>query len=301
MKRPKPAGLVDLTAAFTLVELLVVIGIVAVLASLLFPALSKAKVKAQGVGCLNNLRQLTMAWTMYAQDERDFVPMNLGDAAQADSESWVRGILSLDKGLNHPRAAPPDSTNRQFLQRSLLFDYAPSFGIWRCPADQSTRTLGGQRHPRVRSVSMNMMLGTGRYANPPQPWVPWIPRAIERLGQMRTPGPARCFVFLDEREDSIDTSFFLVFPGGLRSPPGPAGPANPAAYGLTDYPGSYHHGAGTLSFADGHAESHRWVDARTRPNLVKDTMLPKAFTDGISTRDNRDVQWLQERTFQQDD
>jgi prepilin-type processing-associated H-X9-DG protein len=106
-------------------------------------------------------------------------------------------------------------------------------------------------------------------------------------------------VFLDEREDSIDTSFFLVFPGGLHPPPGPSEPANSDLYGLTDYPGSYHNGAGNLSYADGHADPHKWLDPRTRPPLVKDTMIsPRKFTGGIPSPGNPDVRWLQERTFQ---
>jgi prepilin-type processing-associated H-X9-DG protein len=108
-------------------------------------------------------------------------------------------------------------------------------------------------------------------------------------------------VFLDEREDSIATSFFVVHPGGLQPPPGPTGPVNPAAYGLTSYPGSYHNGAGNLSFADGHAESHKWLDARTRPPLVKDTMLPRSFDNAVPSPGNPEVQWLQERTFPRQD
>ena len=288
-------------SAFTLIELLVVIAIITILASLLLPALNNAKARAQGVGCLNNLKQMTLAWTMYAHDQEDAVVLNLGDQANEDWTSWVRGVLSLDGGPTHSAAVPQDSTNRWYLERSPLAPYGAKPGIWRCPSDKSTRTLAGQRYDRVRSVSMNVMLGIDRYPRPPDPWLPWQGRAIKRMSDIRNPGPTHCFVFLDEREDSIDASFFLVFPGGLRPPPGPSEPVNPAAYGLTDYPGSYHNGAGNLSFADAHAESHKWVDPRTRPPLVRDTMLPKAFTGGISSPGNPDVRWLQERTFQKGD
>jgi prepilin-type processing-associated H-X9-DG protein len=154
---------------------------------------------------------------------------------------------------------------------------------------------------------MNLMLGTDRYprdviaASVPA-WLPWVGRIIKRTPELKDPGAVQCFVFLDEREDSIDTSLFAVMANGLRPPPGPSEPANPGDYRLFDYPGSYHNGAANLSYADGRAEPHKWLDARTRPALVKDTMLsPRDFRNGIPSPGNRDVQWLQDRTFQKRD
>jgi prepilin-type processing-associated H-X9-DG protein len=287
--------------------LLVVIAIIAVLASLLLPALHQAKTRAQRIGCLSNLSQMTLAWTMYADDHEDAVPLNLESLGQADWESWVRGALSLDFGACNPQAVPADSANFSYLERSPLSPYVRSLGVWRCPSDQSTRTLGGRRQGRTRSISMNLMLGSDRYPRNAieesvPAWLPWVGRIVKRTSDLKDPAPAQCFVFLDEREDSIDTSMFAVMPNGLRPPPGPSEPANPAGYRLFDYPGSYHGGAGNLSFADGHAESHKWRDARTRPALRKDTMVsPRNFRDGIPSPGNPDVQWLQERTFQKRD
>jgi prepilin-type N-terminal cleavage/methylation domain-containing protein/prepilin-type processing-associated H-X9-DG protein len=285
---------------FTLVELLVVITIIAILASLLLPTLSKAKAKAQGIGCLNNLKQMTLAWTMYAHDREDSVPLNIGGAAQADWESWVRGNMTLNNPPSGSPFPPTDSTNRLYLERSPLVPYGVSSGLWRCPSDKSTRTFDGVRHPRVRSLSLNVGLG---YYHPTRnlyqpPWVPDWERqyVVKKMAEIRNPGPANCFVLLDEREDSIHESKFVVHTDGLL-------PANPAVYKLVAYPASYHNGAGNLSFADGHAESHKWIDPRTRPPLVWDHDLPLDvfMVNGIASANNRDVRWLQERAYQKGD
>jgi prepilin-type N-terminal cleavage/methylation domain-containing protein/prepilin-type processing-associated H-X9-DG protein len=288
---------------FTLVELLVVISVIAMLASLLLPALSSAKAKAHGVGCLSNLKQMTLAWTMYVHDHQDNLVLNMGDQATADWESWVRGTLTLDAADPIQSMYPAeDSTNILYLLRSPLAPYGARPGIWRCPSDKSTRTLGSQSHPRVRSLAMNVMLGASRCPNIPPVFGPWRNRNLQLTSQIRNPGPAQCFVFHDEREDSIYESKFEVSPAGLRPPPGNPEPANPAQYSLMHYPGSYHSGAGNFSYADGHAEGHKWLDARTRPPLVKDRrLLTEDPVNGFPSPGNPDVHWLQERTFQRAD
>ena len=283
--------------AFTLVELLVVITIIAVLASLLLPAFSKAKAKAQGIPCSNNLRQMTVAWHIYASENNDRVPMNLGRQAGTDWESWVRGCLSLDVPPPWLRVAPSDSTDDSYLRRSPLTLCGATPGIWRCPADKSTRTVNGVRLPRIRSLSMNEQLGNyspnGKLPVPT--WVTdWMTRLmVKKTADIRNPGPVGCFVFQDEREDSIKDSRFLVRPDGFRQ-------GDPALYWLVSLPGSYHNGGGNLSFADGHVESHRWVDPRTKPPLVRDHDQP-GTVNGAPCPGNPDVQWLQERTFQRGD
>src|SRR5688500_1584439 len=114
---------------FTLIELLVVIAIIAILAALLLPALARAKTKAQGIQCLNHLRQTGLAWIMYADDNGDQIPPNNLNAADY-TRTWVRGWLDYATSV-------PDNTNTVYLMRSHLWPYHKSLGIWRCPADKS--------------------------------------------------------------------------------------------------------------------------------------------------------------------
>jgi len=261
-------------SAFTLVELLVVIGIIAILAALLLPVLSKAKGRAQGIACVNNLKQFGYGWQMYGHDNNDRIPPNRGGQFVPPGSTWVQGWLSL---------AGPDNTNTLYLQQSYLAPYVKnSIDIWRCPADKSTADVGGGvRLPRVRSISMNHFL------NPPN-W-PQVPdyRIIRRISDMTDPGPSMTFVLLDERQESINDGTFSVSLHFDRS--------DPNSWVLIDYPASYHNGAGGLDFADGHAELHKWLDGRTRPPTRQNYLFPITGLDGTPSPKNPDVLWLQDR------
>ena len=249
-------------AAFTLIELLVVIAIIAVLAGMLLPALAKAKVKAQGIRCLSNLKQFGLAWTMYNGDNAERVPPNSG---LGDTNTWVQGWLVPWKSI-------PDNTNTIYLKQSLLAPYlAGTLSIWRCPSDDSGV---------VRSISMNCWLNSD--ITPDQVLgLPPLYKVAHRSSDIISPGPSQTYVFLEECADSINDGYFVVVMG-LKG-------QNAL---LVNYPASYHNGAGNVAFADGHSEMHRWLDPRTKPPLQ-----PRGNgTLSTPSPNNPDVVWLQDHT-----
>jgi prepilin-type N-terminal cleavage/methylation domain-containing protein/prepilin-type processing-associated H-X9-DG protein len=269
--------------AFTLIELLVVIAIIAILAAMLLPALSKAKVRAQAIQCMNNSRQLMLAWRMYAEESRDLLPFGYGVAAGAPYV-WVKGIINVSTD-----SASDNWNVDTTIKQGILWPFCKSPAIFRCPGDPSMALNSqNQRVPRVRSMSMSNWVGGNGDAGPSYRGYWGLPgkwHVYRKIQEMLNPGPANTFVLLDERKDSINDAYFVVEMNGFP---------NPGATQLIDYPASYHNRAGGFAFADGHSEIHKWRDPRTMPVLTTSLSTQSSPT-------NQDIIWLQQRSSQDHD
>jgi prepilin-type N-terminal cleavage/methylation domain-containing protein/prepilin-type processing-associated H-X9-DG protein len=265
--------------AFTLIELLVVIAIISLLAALLLPILTKAKQKTQGVYCMNNHRQLALAWKMYSDDNQDKLVYASELGPDTYPYTWVTGTLDND---------PLNRSNWDLdkdIRKSPIWKYCGNnSSIWKCPADYSFVTVGGIAKPRVRSMSMNIYLGGWAGTDGGWGWTP-PPIIYLKMSELSKPGPSKVFVFLDMREDSIDMGNFATDMKGFSE----ISPKD-SSYGFFDLPGIYHAGKCGFSFGDGHSEIHKWLDSRTTPPLKKNAQV----LDSFGSPRNPDVRWLQD-------
>lgn len=257
---PLRSGLRPSLVAFTLVELLVVIAVIGILAALLLPALAKSRAKAEAVTCSNNLQQLSLAWILYAEDNGDLLVNNHGvPETLALRQTWANNVEDWQSS--------DDNTNLIYLTDSKLGPFSSrSARIYKCPSDRVPAPNG----PHIRSMSMNAMVG-----NPGELTNRFNPLYRQFYKTAEVPNPSSIFVFLDEQADTLNDGFFV---NRLEE------------YSWGNVPGSYHNGAVSLSFVDGHRESHRWV--------VSDTVRPVrgARINSFPATPPTDFDWLKART-----